>query len=240
LQLPLYTHEGCTVTGIHFHILTADINYFPQSLKYGTLQNVGPAATAKNRKGNYSKIKWQGKLSTKKSRNKRSSHRCAAQFQFLHIFCRYTSQITSINGVAFRGEWCGNVVERRSGKYFGAGTALRQISLATGGKTTTKRSGKSRCTRSVDPRSVYFLAQIAPKRGIWHHKSQKIIRGCQREEASPSRAHPQHGYTPWPCTGAQAPSLLGPRSRKPFPQIKIYHYTPGGILHKMSNWQMKK
>ena len=27
--------------------------------------------------------------------------------------------------------------------------------------------------------------------------------------------------------GAQAPPLLGPRSRKPFPQIKIYHYTPG-------------
>jgi len=42
------------------------------------------------------------------------------------------------------------------------------------------------------PRSVYFLAQIAPKRGIWH----------------------------------QAPQLLGPRSRKPFLQIKIYHYTP--------------
>ena len=39
-----------------------------------------------------------------------------------------------------------------------------------------------------------------------------------------SRTHPQHGYTP--CVGAQAPPLLGPRSRKPFPQIKIYHYTP--------------
>ena len=26
--------------------------------------------------------------------------------------------------------------------------------------------------------------------------------------------------------GAQAPPLLGPRSRKPFPKIKIYHYTP--------------
>jgi len=38
--------------------------------------------------------------------------------------------------------------------------------------------------------------------------------------------HPaQHGYTP--CAWAQAPPLLGPRSRKPFPQIKIYHYTPG-------------
>jgi len=127
-------------------------------------------------------------------------------------------------------------VECHSGKYFGAGTALRQISLATGGKITPKRSGKSRCTRSVDPRSVYFLAQIAPKCGIWHQKPKKIIRGCQREEASPSRAHPQHGYTPWPCTGAQAPSLLGPRSRKPFPQIKIYHYTPW--WHSTQNVQL--
>jgi len=41
----------------------------------------------------------------------------------------------------------GNAVERRSGKYFGAGTALRQISLATGGTLTLKRSGKSRRTR---------------------------------------------------------------------------------------------
>jgi len=39
--------------------------------------------------------------------------------------------------------WCGNAVERRSGKYFGAGTALRQ----TGGTLTLKRSGKSRRTR---------------------------------------------------------------------------------------------
>jgi len=45
----------------------------------------------------------------------------------------------------------------------------------------------------------------------------------QREGATPSRTHSQHGYTP--CEGAQAPPLLGPRSRKPFPQIKIYHYT---------------
>jgi len=68
-------------------------------------------------------------------------------------------------------------VERRSGKYFGAVTALRQILLATGGTLTLKRSGKSRRTRSVDPQSVYFLAQIAPKRGIWHQKSQKISGG---------------------------------------------------------------
>ena len=46
----------------------------------------------------------------------------------------------------------------------------------------------------------------------------------QRNGATPSSTHPQHGYTP--CAGAQAPPLLEPRSRKPFPQIKIYHYTP--------------
>jgi len=39
-----------------------------------------------------------------------------------------------------------------------------------------------------------------------------------------TRIHPQHGYTP--CAGAQTPPFLRPRSRKPFPQIKIYHYTP--------------
>jgi len=32
---------------------------------------------------------------------------------------------------------------------------------------------------------------------------------------------------------AQASLLLGPRSRKPFPQIKIYHYTPASrfVVH---------
>ena len=50
----------------------------------------------------------------------------------------------------------------------------------------------------------------------------------QWEGATPSRTQPQHGYTP--CAGAQAPPLLGPRSRKPFPQIKIYHYTPESLL----------
>jgi len=49
----------------------------------------------------------------------------------------------------------------------------------------------------VDPRTVYFLAQIAPKRRIWHQKSLKNFRGL----------HP----------------ILPPQ---PFPKIKIYHYTP--------------
>ena len=45
----------------------------------------------------------------------------------------------------------------------------------------------------------------------------------EREGATPSRTYTQHGYTP--CAGAQALPLLGPRSRKPFLQVKIYHYT---------------
>jgi len=44
-------------------------------------------------------------------------------------------------------------------------------------------------------------------------------------EGDPLPHPPQHGCTP--CAGSQAPPLLGPMSRKPFPQIKIYHYTPG-------------
>ena len=61
---------------------------------------------------------------------------------------------------------------------------------------------------------------------------------------NPSRTYPQHGYTP--CMGALAPPLLGPRSRKPFLQIKIYHYTPGKDTNCFSdftdaqNWATNK
>ena len=125
-------------------------------------------------------------------------------------------------------------MERRSGKYVGAGTALRQISLATGGTLTPKRSGKSRRSLLVDPPSVYFLVQIAPNAGFGI-KNLKKISGGDTPGRPPSaaggdphpqhraRTHSQHGYTP--CAGAQAPPLLGPRSRKPFPKVKIYHYT---------------
>jgi len=88
-------------------------------------------------------------------------------------------------------------VERRPGKYFGAGTALRQISLATAGTLTLKLSGKS-------PRSVYFPAQIAPPNAVFGIKNLKK----------------KLGGDPLPH-----PPSLGPRSRKPFLQIKIYHYT---------------
>jgi len=90
------------------------------------------------------------------------------------------------------------------------GTALRQISLATGGTLTLKRSGKSRGTRSVDPRSVYFLAQIAPKRGIWHQKSQKKISGGDTPDSlsrngdplpHPARLHAVRGDASSPVVG---------------------------------------
>jgi len=126
-------------------------------------------------------------------------------------------------------------VERRSGKYFGAGTALRQISLATGGTLTLKRSGSSAnhvvlVRLTLD--QFIFWPKLPPNAGFGIKNLQKNFRGdapglLQREGATPSRTHPQHGYTP--CAGAQAPPLQGPRSRKPFPQIKIYHYTPGAV-----------
>jgi len=84
-------------------------------------------------------------------------------------------------------------VKRRSGKYFVAGTALQQISLATGGTLTLKRSGKSRRTRQVDPRSVYFLAQIAPNAEFGIKNLKKNSGGDTpgppvREKATPSSA----------------------------------------------------
>jgi len=69
------------------------------------------------------------------------------------------------------------------------------------------------------PSISFFQAKIAPKRGIWHHKSQKKI------GATPSCTHPQHGYTT--CGGASSPVAGTNSSLKPFPQIKIYHYIPG-------------
>ena len=92
-------------------------------------------------------------------------------------------------------------MECRSGKYFGAGTALRQISLATGGTLTLKRSGKSRRTRYVDPRSVYFLAETAPKRGIWHQKSQKNFPKVIPPDPLPARLHAVRGGTRSPVAG---------------------------------------
>ena len=69
------------------------------------------------------------------------------------------------------------------------------VSLATGGTLTLKRSGKSRRTRWVDPRSVYFMAQIAPKRGIWHQKSIKK----------------NPGVTPWTLSAGGGDPLPHPR-----------------------------
>jgi len=74
-------------------------------------------------------------------------------------------------------------VERRSGKYFGTGTALRQISLATGGTLTLKRSGK-----------------LPPNRGIWHQKSQKNFPGVTPPDPLSGRGRPPLAPTPSTAT----------------------------------------
>ena len=56
----------------------------------------------------------------------------------------------------------------------------------------------------------------------------------QWEGATPSCTYPQHGYMP--CVGVQAPPLLGPRSRKLFPQIKIYHGWAPWDESLVTNW----
>jgi len=99
-------------------------------------------------------------------------------------------------------------VERRSGKYFGARTALPQISLATGGTLTPKRSGKSRRTRWVDPRSVYFLAQIAPNAGFGIKNLKKFSGtpsaggGDPIPHPPPARLHAVRGGANSPVAGA--------------------------------------
>ena len=63
-----------------------------------------------------------------------------------------------------------------------------------------------------------FWPKLPSNAGFGIKKSQKIFSGGdtpgppQRKGATPVRTHPQHGHTP--CAGAQAPPLLGPRSRK--------------------------
>jgi len=116
-------------------------------------------------------------------------------------------------------------VKRRSGKYFGAGTALRQISLATGGTLTLKRSGKSRCSILVRLTLDQFIfwPKLPPNAGFGIKNFKKKISGGDtpdpfsgRGRPPPARTHPQHGYTP--CEGAQAPRCwdlaLGKRSPK--------------------------
>jgi len=128
-------------------------------------------------------------------------------------------------------------VERRSGKHFGTGTALRQIPLATGGTLTLKRSGKSRriLVRLTLDQCIFWPKSKLPANAGFGIKNLKRSSGGDTPEPpqrdGATRTHLQHGYTP--CAGAQAAPLLGPRSRKPFPQIKIYHYTPPPVLFRL-------
>jgi len=71
------------------------------------------------------------------------------------------------------------------------------------------------------PSISLFSGPNCPKRGILHQKSQKIFWGGHLRTPSAGGGDPlphpsQHGYRPF--AGTQAPPLLGPRSRKPFPK----------------------
>jgi len=88
-------------------------------------------------------------------------------------------------------------VERRSGKYFGAGTALRQISLATGGTLTLKRSTANHVVLvrlTLD--QFIFWPKLPPNAGIGIKNLKKKFSGGdtpeprQREGATPSLTHP--------------------------------------------------
>jgi len=87
---------------------------------------------------------------------------------------------------------------------FGAGTALRQIglSLATGGTLTLKRSGQITSYSLGWPSiSLFSGPNCSPNAGFGIKNLKKISGGDtlgppQQEGATPSRTHPQHGYTP--------------------------------------------
>jgi len=81
-------------------------------------------------------------------------------------------------------------VERRSGKYVGAGRALRHILLATGGTLTLKRSGKSRRLVRMALDQFIFWPKLPPKRGIWHQKSQKKFPGVTPPDPLSGRGRP--------------------------------------------------
>ena len=118
------------------------------------------------------------------------------------------------------------------------GTPFRQISLATGGTLKLKRVPANHVVLvrlTLD--QFIFWPKSPPKRGIWHQKSLKKFLGVTPLDPLSGRGQPppaptQHSYTP--CAGAQVPRLLRPRCRKPFPQIKIYHYTPA-VKYKNDN-----
>ena len=112
-------------------------------------------------------------------------------------------------------------MERRSGKYFGAGTALGQISLATGGTLTLKRSANHVVLVRLTLDQFIFWPKLPPNAGFGI-KNLKKNSGVtlpdlpQREGATPSRTNPHNGYTP--CVGRKLPRCwdlgLGNRSPK--------------------------
>ena len=106
--------------------------------------------------------------------------------------------------------------------------ALRQISLATGGKLHRSVPANHVVLVRLTLDQFIFWPKLPPNAGFGIKNVKKFSGGNTPSAGGgdPSRTHLQHSYMP--CAGVQAPLLLGPRSRKPFPQIKVYHYTPGG------------
>jgi len=103
-------------------------------------------------------------------------------------------------------QWCGNSVELRSGNYFGAGTALRQISLATGGTLTLKRSGSHVVLVRLTVDQFIFWPKLSPNAGFGIKNLKKNSGGdtlgpFQREGATPSRTHVLRGDASSPAAG---------------------------------------
>ena len=136
-------------------------------------------------------------------------------------------------------------MERRSGKYFGAGTALRQISLATGGRdanTEAFRQIMHVVLVGLTLDQFIFWPKLPPNAGFGIKKVSKKFLGVTPRTPSAGGGDPLPHPPParlHAVRGAPTPLVAGPRSRKPFPQIKIYHYTPAycsistSILHIM-------
>jgi len=93
--------------------------------------------------------------------------------------------------------------------------AFRQItSFSLGWPSISLFSGPNNCPQTRD-----LASKISKKnffRG-WHQRTPSMGGSDPVPHPPPARPHAVRG-------GARPP-LLGPRSRKPFPQIKIYHYT---------------
>ena len=75
-----------------------------------------------------------------------------------------------------------------------------------------------------DARAFGASIVVPPDTKSWRRHWSPPLFKVKLPQWTPSRTHTQHGYTP--CAGAQAPPLLGPRSRKPSPTNQKFTTTP--------------